>query len=112
MQRTAQHSLAKDKLAPVIALAEDIAERFEDAYVRRAFWNALRQRATAGIYAELSPAEAQRRDEIVTAERARQKGPPPSITCPQCGRTSFNPADVRNRYCGACRQHHDEMGIT
>lgn len=25
-----------------------------------------------------------------------------SITCPKCGFTSFNPNDVRERYCGNC----------
>jgi len=25
-----------------------------------------------------------------------------SITCPNCGRTSWNPNDVREGYCGAC----------
>lgn len=35
----------------------------------------------------------------------------PSITCPQCRRTSHNPNDVRERYCGACRQYHDTMGL-
>jgi hypothetical protein len=24
------------------------------------------------------------------------------FTCPDCGRTSHNPTDVRERYCGAC----------
>lgn len=28
--------------------------------------------------------------------------PRASITCPECGRTSFNPNDVRERYCGNC----------
>lgn len=32
-----------------------------------------------------------------------------SITCPQCGRTSYNPNDVRERYCGNCHQYHDTM---
>jgi hypothetical protein len=27
---------------------------------------------------------------------------PPSFTCPRCGRTSHNPADVAEGYCGAC----------
>jgi hypothetical protein len=27
---------------------------------------------------------------------------PSSITCPRCGRTSHNPNDVREGYCGAC----------
>lgn len=34
---------------------------------------------------------------------------PESITCPQCGRTSYNPNDVRERYCGACYQWHNQM---
>ena len=34
----------------------------------------------------------------------------PSITCPRCGRTSWNENDVRERYCGACHQFHDFMG--
>jgi len=28
--------------------------------------------------------------------------PPPSITCPKCGRTSWNPNDIREGYCGNC----------
>lgn len=32
----------------------------------------------------------------------------PSITCPRCGRTSHNPIDVRERYCGVC---HDWTGL-
>lgn len=27
---------------------------------------------------------------------------PLSITCPKCGRTSYNLNDVKQRYCGAC----------
>jgi ribosomal protein L37E len=26
----------------------------------------------------------------------------PSFTCPRCGRTSYNPADVKEGYCGNC----------
>jgi ribosomal protein L37E len=26
----------------------------------------------------------------------------PSITCPRCGRTSYNPNDIREGYCGFC----------
>ena len=32
-----------------------------------------------------------------------------SITCPQCGNTSCNQDDIRNRYCGKCHQIHDAM---
>lgn len=28
--------------------------------------------------------------------------PQPSYTCPRCGRTSYNPNDLAQRYCGAC----------
>jgi hypothetical protein len=37
---------------------------------------------------------------------------PVSITCPQCGRTSHNPNDVKYRYCGACHQFHNTMNLT
>lgn len=33
----------------------------------------------------------------------------PSITCPDCGRTSYNPGDIENRYCAACDQFHVRM---
>jgi hypothetical protein len=32
----------------------------------------------------------------------------PSITCPVCERTSYNPHDIANRYCGNCHQFHPE----
>jgi len=31
----------------------------------------------------------------------------PSITCPRCGMTSYNPNDIREGYCGSC---HDFTG--
>ena len=31
----------------------------------------------------------------------------PSITCPRCGRVSFNAGDIEHRYCGNCHQFHD-----
>jgi hypothetical protein len=34
-------------------------------------------------------------------------GPPPSITCPKCGRTSYHPKDIEYRFCAACG-YHDE----
>jgi hypothetical protein len=33
----------------------------------------------------------------------------PSITCPICRRISYSPADIEQRYCGACHRFHDEM---
>jgi ribosomal protein L37E len=33
----------------------------------------------------------------------------PSITCPRCGRTSYHPVDVQERYCGACRAWHADL---
>jgi ribosomal protein L37E len=32
----------------------------------------------------------------------------PSITCPRCGMTSYNPNDVREGYCGNC---HDWTAV-
>lgn len=33
------------------------------------------------------------------------------ITCPRCERTSHNPNDVLNKYCGACFRFHNEEDI-
>lgn len=30
-----------------------------------------------------------------------------SITCPRCGKTSYNHGDIKRRYCGNCHQFHD-----
>lgn len=32
-----------------------------------------------------------------------------SITCPRCGRRSYNRNDVRERYCGFCHAFHEDM---
>ena len=29
------------------------------------------------------------------------------IRCRQCGARSYDPSDLRNRYCGSCKIHHD-----
>ena len=39
-----------------------------------------------------------------------RKEPQPSITCPRCGRTSYNPNDVREGYCGHCHDWTQEIG--
>ncbi len=45
-----------------------------------------------------NPAELERA--LRRNERAQRVS---SFTCPRCGRVSFNPNDIRERYCGACR---------
>ncbi len=35
--------------------------------------------------------------------------PQPSITCPRCGMTSYNPNDIEQRYCGNCHMFHADM---
>jgi len=32
-----------------------------------------------------------------------------SITCKRCKRTSTNPHDVENHYCGHCKVFHDDI---
>lgn len=34
---------------------------------------------------------------------------PPSITCPKCQRTSYNPNDIREGYCGNCHAWTTEV---
>jgi hypothetical protein len=31
-----------------------------------------------------------------------------SFVCPHCGAESFNPNDIRERYCGRCHQFEDD----
>ncbi len=32
----------------------------------------------------------------------------PSITCHECGRTSFNESDIKHKYCGYCHKYHED----
>lgn len=32
-----------------------------------------------------------------------------SITCPRCGKTSYHPKDVSEKYCGNCHEFHEDM---
>jgi hypothetical protein len=50
-----------------------------------------------------------RRVLLVAELEKRAPVPVPSITCPTCGRTSWNPNDVRERYCGNCHAYHADM---
>lgn len=36
---------------------------------------------------------------------------PDSITCPKCGKTSYHPKDISERYCGNCHEYHDQMEV-
>ena len=38
----------------------------------------------------------------LAAERKRRDDIRFSITCPRCGRTSYNPFDIAEGYCGNC----------
>lgn len=31
------------------------------------------------------------------------------IICPRCGMTSYNPGDIKNKYCGNCHLFHDQI---
>jgi hypothetical protein len=33
----------------------------------------------------------------------------PSITCPVCVRTSYNPNDIKEGYCGACHDYTTKL---
>lgn len=37
-------------------------------------------------------------------------GTTPAIYCNRCGRLSYSPEDIENRYCGFCHQYHQEPG--
>lgn len=41
-------------------------------------------------------------------QAAIERGKQPSITCPVCGMTSYNPNDIREGYCGNCHDWTQE----
>lgn len=49
--------------------------------------------------------DALRREGLLVEETGVEEQP--SITCPRCGMTSYNPNDIREKYCGNC---HDWTG--
>ena len=38
----------------------------------------------------------------------QEPGKPPSITCRTCGKTSYHPTDIAQRYCGHCHVFHED----
>jgi hypothetical protein len=78
-----------------------------------ALYDRLRRRRREGMYADLISRDDPR---LIRYERdvthlssvdapagLTVTGPPvASITCPACGRTSYNPDDIREGYCGNC----------
>lgn len=47
--------------------------------------------------------------EGLRADELLARGPVPTFTCPHCERTSTNPQDIANRYCGHCHHFCDEL---
>jgi ribosomal protein L37E len=61
---------------------------------------------------EIRDAEKKLREHREACKLARAQGMSvndPSITCPRCGKVSYNPTDVEQRYCGACHAFHQDM---
>jgi hypothetical protein len=55
---------------------------------------------------------ALRHEQAASTGTLRPKAPPPlpSITCPFCGKTSYHPKDIEERYCGHCHRFRTEDG--
>jgi hypothetical protein len=45
------------------------------------------------------------------SEESRSGSKPPSFVCPHCGAESFNPNDIRERYCGRCHAYVDDIAV-
>ncbi|UAK23328.1 hypothetical protein [Sphingomonas nostoxanthinifaciens] len=43
----------------------------------------------------------------LTRYTLRGQGEPQSIVCPKCARRSYSESAIRDRYCPACKTHHD-----
>lgn len=54
---------------------------------------------------EVEPTDEARSYTIIDDDRAVGGK---AIRCELCGRTSYHPMDVREKYCGHCRRFHDD----
>jgi len=84
-----------------------------EAWWRPAWWGYTRDLAEAGHYTANEAEHIVRRANLITVNEramsvveAQTFVPEPSIECPRCRRRSFNPNDIRERYCGACHVFH------
>jgi hypothetical protein len=80
-----------------------------DAWWRPKRWGYTRELAEAGVYSAEESRSIVARANLITVneqaiplEQAARFVPPASFCCPWCRRRSFNPHDIRERYCGAC----------
>lgn len=84
------------------------------SYEHEAWWRPHRLGYTpllidAGLYTTVEAArivdDANRitvNEQAIPLVKAAAFRPLPSFCCPRCRRRSFNPTDVREKYCGAC----------
>jgi hypothetical protein len=54
------------------------------------------------VSARRCPARVGRLRRVVASE-------PPAFRCPRCGAVSYNPNDIRERYCGRCHVFVDDQ---
>lgn len=40
-------------------------------------------------------------------DKSMMEDPRPWIECPKCGKRSYNPNDIKHRYCGNCHEFHE-----
>lgn len=72
-----------------------------------AYYAAILKRTTSADRIQRAHKAIQIRERQLTEAR-RAAIPPTSITCPHCHLTSYNPSDVRERYCGYCHRFNAE----
>lgn len=71
------------------------------------YYAAVLKRTTSADRIERAHIAIRIRERQLTEAR-RAAIPPSSITCPTCHLVSYNPSDIRERYCGYCHRFHDE----
>jgi hypothetical protein len=64
------------------------------------YWN--------GLLSEWRPCPDCMGSGITSCCDAAGSAEPPSFTCPRCGAVSYNPNDIRERYCGRCHVFVDD----
>lgn len=80
---------------------KELDEIFDESFVQplRDLVNTIQNLPEGKVDSPLALLEMRLRYALEAYDAARE-----SYTCPKCGRTSYNPNDIANKYCGYCHE--------
>jgi hypothetical protein len=79
-----------------------------------AYFAAALQRTTSADRIRRAHVSIRKRERLLVEARRQilATSPPTTITCPRCHLVSYNPSDIRERYCGFCHRFHTDPTLS